>query len=157
MPDADRVDGVLRATMPLSVRGQLVDGFHFTFKDGKVVDYDAAVGKQILDDLLATDEGAKHLGEIALVADNSPISNTGVLFKNTLFDENASCHFALGAAYSENLEGSTERSDEENRKLGMNDSVIHVDFMVGSKEVTVTGIKVDGSEVVLLKDGEWTI
>jgi len=91
------------------------------------------------------------------VADNSPISNTGVLFKSTLFDENASCHFALGAAYSENLEGATERSDEENRKLGMNDSVIHVDFMVGSKEVTISGIKADGTEIVLLQDGEWMI
>ena len=157
MPHADRVDGTLRATMPLSVRGQLVDDFHFIFKDGKVVDYDAGVGKQILDDLLKTDEGATHLGEIALVADNSPISNTGILFKNTLFDENASCHFALGAAYSENLEGAAERSEEENRKLGMNDSVIHVDFMVGSKDVTVTGIKADGTEIVLLQDGEWMI
>lgn len=157
MPDADRVDGTLRATMPLSVRGQIVDDFHFTFKDGKVIDYDAGVGKQILDDLLKTDEGASRLGEIALVADNSPISNTGVLFKNTLFDENASCHFALGAAYSENLEGANERSEEENRKLGMNDSIIHVDFMVGSKDVTVTGIKADGTRVVLLQDGEWMV
>ena len=157
MPDADRVDGTLRATMPLSVRGQIVDDFHFTFKDGKVVDYDAKVGKQILDDLLETDEGAKHLGEIALVADNSPISNTGILFKNTLFDENASCHFALGAAYSENLEGAAARSSEENRKLGMNDSIIHVDFMVGAKDVTVTGIKADGIEIVLLKDGDWQV
>ena len=132
MPDADRVDGTLRATMPLSVRGQIVDDFHFTFKDGKVVDYEAGTGKQILDDLLEMDEGAKHLGEIALVADNSPISNTGILFKNTLFDENASCHFALGAAYSENLKGATDRSEEENRKLGMNNSLIHVDFMVGA-------------------------
>ena len=157
MPDADRVDGTLRATMPLSVRGQIVDDFHFTFKDGRVVDYGAGVGKQILEDLLNTDEGARHLGEIALVADNSPISNTGVLFKSTLIDENASCHFALGAAYSENLAGATERSEEENRKLGMNDSIIHVDFMVGSKDVTVTGIKADGSEIVLLQDGEWMI
>lgn len=157
MPDADRVDGILRATMPLSVRGQIVDDFHFTFKDGKVVDYDAKVGKQILDDLLAMDEGAKRLGEIALVAANSPISNTGVLFKNTLFDENASCHFALGAAYSENLVGATSRSEEENRKLGMNNSLIHVDFMVGSKDVTVTGIKEDGTEIVLLKDGDWQV
>ncbi len=157
MPDADRVDGTLRATMPLSVRGQIVDDFHFTFKDGKVVDYDAATGKQILDDLLEMDEGAKRLGEIALVADNSPISNTGILFKNTLFDENASCHFALGAAYSENLKGATDRSEEENRKLGMNNSLIHVDFMVGAKDVTVTGIKEDGTEIVLLKDGDWQI
>ncbi|MCK9245644.1 MAG: aminopeptidase [Anaerolineaceae bacterium] len=157
MPDADRVDGTLRATMPLSVRGQIVDDFHFTFKDGQVVDYDAGTGKQILDDLLEMDEGAKRLGEIALVADNSPISNTGILFKNTLFDENASCHFALGAAYSENLKGATDRSEEENRKLGMNNSLIHVDFMVGAKDVTVTGIKEDGTEVVLLKDGDWQI
>lgn len=157
MPDADCVDGTLRATMPLSVRGQIVDKFHFTFKDGKVVDYDAQVGKQILDDLLDMDEGAKRLGEIALVPDNSPISNTGILFKNTLFDENASCHFALGAAYSENLEGASQRSEGENRKLGMNNSLIHVDFMVGSKDVTVTGIKEDGTEIVLLKDGDWQI
>ncbi len=157
MPDADRVDGTLRATMPLSVRGQIVDKFHFTFKDGMVVDHDAEVGKQILDDLLDMDEGAKRLGEIALVADNSPISNTGILFKNTLFDENASCHFALGAAYSENLEGASGRSEEENRKLGMNNSLIHVDFMVGAKDVTVTGIKEDGTEIVLLKDGDWQI
>jgi len=157
MPDADRVDGTLRATMPLSVRGQIVDDFHFVFKDGKVVEHDAGVGKQILDDLLEMDEGARRLGEIALVADNSPISNTGILFKNTLFDENASCHFALGQAYTESLVGATERSEEENRKLGMNNSLIHVDFMVGSKDVTVTGIKEDGTEVVLLKDGDWQI
>lgn len=157
MPDADHVDGTLRATMPLSVRGQVIDDFHFTFKDGKVVDFDAGQGKQILADLLEMDEGAKHLGEIALVAANSPISNTGVLFKSTLFDENASCHFALGAAYSENLVGATERSQEENRQLGMNSSLIHVDFMVGGKDVTVSGVKPDGNQVVLLQDGEWQI
>lgn len=157
MPDADHVDGTLTATMPLAVRGQIVDQFHFSFKDGKVVEYDAKIGKAILEGLLETDEGAKRLGEIALVPHNSPISQTGVLFKNTLFDENASCHFALGAAYSENLKGATRRSEAENRKLGMNDSLIHVDFMVGSEKVTVTGIKKDGSEVVLLKDGDWKI
>jgi aminopeptidase len=157
MPDADHVDGTLAATMPLSVRGQIVDKFGFTFKDGKAVDYYAQVGKPILDDLLTTDEGSKRLGEVALVAANSPIANTGILFKSTLFDENASCHFALGAAYSENLVGATERSEEENRLLGMNNSVIHVDFMVGSKDVTVTGIQEDGTEIILLKDGDWQI
>ncbi len=157
MPHADKVNGTLRATMPLSVRGQIVDKFHFTFKDGKVVDFDAEVGKQILTDLMDMDEGAKHLGEAALVAHNSPISNTGILFKNTLFDENASCHFALGAAYSENLEGSTQRTEEENRKLGMNDSMIHVDFMVGGPEVTVTGVQTDGTKITLLENGEWLI
>lgn len=157
MPDADRVDGTLRATMPLSLRGQIVDQFGFSFRDGKVVEHYAGKGKKILDDLLNTDEGARRLGEVALVAANSPISNTGLLFKNTLFDENASCHFALGAAYSENLKGAAERSDEENRKLGMNNSVIHVDFMVGSKDVTVTGIQADGREIILLEDGDWQI
>lgn len=157
MPHADKVNGTLRATMPLSVRGQLVDDFHFTFKDGVVVDFDAGEGKQILQDLMDTDEGARRLGEVALVADNSPISNTGLLFKNTLFDENASCHFALGAAYAENLKGSRDRTEEENRALGANQSLIHVDFMVGSADVTVTGVKHDGEKVVLLQDGEWQI
>jgi len=157
MPHADKVNGTLRATMPLSVRGQLVDKFHFTFKEGQVVDFDAEVGKQILADILEMDDGAKRLGEAALVAHNSPISNTGILFKNTLFDENASCHFALGAAYSENLPGSAARSTEENRKLGMNDSLVHVDFMVGGPDVTVTGVKHDGTRVVLLQDGEWQV
>ncbi|MFZ3069528.1 MAG: aminopeptidase [Anaerolineaceae bacterium] len=157
MPHANKVNGSLRATMPLSVRGQIVDKFRFVFKEGQVVDYDAEIGKQIITDLLDMDDGAKRLGEVALVAHNSPISNTKVLFKNTLFDENASCHFALGAAYSENLAGSTERSSEENRKLGMNDSLIHVDFMVGGPDVTVTGVKVDGTRAILLQDGEWQI
>lgn len=157
MPHADKVNGTLKATMPLSVRGQLVNDFHFRFEDGKVVEFDAKEGKQILEDLLNTDEGARHLGEVALVAHNSPISNTGILFKNTLFDENASCHFAIGASYAENLEGSRDRTTEENRALGSNDSLIHVDFMVGSADVTVTGVKHDGTEVVLLQDGEWQI
>ena len=134
------------------LRGHVVDKFHFTCKDGKVGAFDAEVGRQVLADLLDMGEGAKHLGEAALVPANSPISNTGILFKNTLFDENASCHFALGAAYSENMKGSTERSEEENRKLGMNDSLIHVDFMVGGRDVTVTGVKADGTRIVLLKD-----
>ncbi|MEA4812529.1 MAG: aminopeptidase [Anaerolineaceae bacterium] len=157
MPHADQVEGHLAATMPLAVRGQIVDKFGFTFKEGKVMDYHAEMGKPILDDLLAMDEGAKRLGEVALVAAHSPIANTGILFKSTLFDENASCHFALGAAYSENLLGANERSEEENRKLGMNDSLIHVDFMVGSESVTVSGIQEDGSEIVLLKEGNWQI
>lgn len=157
MPHADKVNGTLRATLPLSIRGQLVDKFSFTFENGKVVAFEAEQGKQILEDLLNTDEGARYLGEIALVAHHSPISDTGILFKNTLFDENASCHFALGAAYSENISGYETRTQSENRALGMNDSLIHVDFMVGSAEVSVTGVKKDGTEVILLKDGDWQI
>ena len=155
MPDADRVDGVLRATMPLSVRGQLVDGFHFTFKDGKVVDYDAAVGKQILDDLLATDEGAKHLGEIALVADNSPISNTGVLFKNTLFDENASCHLALGKAYPTCIRGGEDMDSVTLAQHGVNDSLLHEDFMIGTRDLAIVGTTKDGQQVQVFKNGNF--
>lgn len=157
MPHADKVNGTLKATLPLSIRGQLIDDFHFTFADGQVVDFDAGQGKQILEDLLNTDEGARFLGEIALVAHHSPISDTGILFKNTLFDENASCHFALGAAYSENLADYDKRTQPENRALGMNDSLIHVDFMVGSAQVSVTGVKKNGEQVVLLKEGDWQI
>ncbi len=157
MPHADKVNGTLAATMPLSLRGQLVNDFRFTFKDGRVVDFEAGEGKEILQGLLDTDEGARRLGEVALVAHHSPISATGILFKNTLYDENASCHFALGQAYAENLPGATERNEEENRKLGMNNSIIHTDFMVGSEEVTVTGITPQGQRVVLLKDGDWQI
>lgn len=157
MPHADKVNGTLAATMPLSLRGQLVNDFRFTFKDGRVVDFEAGEGKEILQGLLDTDEGARRLGEVALVAHHSPISATGILFKNTLYDENASCHFALGQAYAENMPGASERSEEENRKLGMNNSIIHTDFMVGSEEVTVTGITPQGQRVVLLKDGDWQI
>ncbi len=157
MPHKDKVNGTLKATMPLALRGQLIEDFSLVFKDGKVVEFKAAKGENVFTSMLDTDEGSRRLGEVALVADNSPISNTGVLFRNTLFDENASCHFAVGAAYSENLAGSADLSDEEKAEAGMNVSLEHVDFMVGGKDVTVTGIKEDGSRVVLLKDGDWQI
>lgn len=157
MPHKDKVNGTLHATMPLALRGQLIEDFSFVFKDGKVVGFEAAQGQKVFESMMDTDEGARRLGEVALVADNSPISNTGVLFRNTLFDENASCHFAVGAAYSENLDGSADMSDEEKAAAGMNVSLEHIDFMVGGKEVTVTGVKQDGTRVVLLKDGDWQI
>lgn len=157
MPDKDRVNGVLKATMPLALRGQLIEDFSFVFRDGRVVDFQAGAGQKVLEGMLDTDEGSRRLGEVALVADNSPIANTGILFRNTLFDENASCHFALGRAYSENLKGAAQMDEEEQAKAGMNFSLEHIDFMVGSKAVTVTGIKEDGSAVVLLRDGDWQI
>lgn len=157
MPHADKVSGKVSSTKPLSVRGNLVEDFYMVFEDGKVVDFGAKKGEKVLEDLLNTDEGARRLGEVALVPDNSPISNTGILFNNTLFDENASCHLALGRAYAENIEGGTDMSDEDKKKNGMNDSIIHVDFMVGSKDVEVIGVKEDGTEVTLIKDGEWII
>lgn len=157
MPHRDKVNGTLKATMPLALRGQLIEDFSFVFKDGKVVEFKAAQGQEVFQKLIETDEGAPYLGEVALVAHHSPISNTGVLFRNTLFDENASCHFAVGAAYSENIVNGESLTDEEKKAKGMNDSLIHVDFMVGSEDVTVTGVKKDGTEVVLLSGGDWQI
>ncbi|WP_029410510.1 aminopeptidase [Treponema pedis] len=157
MPHAFKVNGTVKATKPLAARGKIIDGFYFTFKDGKVTDFDAKEGKETLQALLDSDEGARRLGEVALVADNSPISNTGILFKNTLFDENASCHFAIGNAYSENIKNGAFLSDEEAKKSGMNNSIIHVDFMVGGPELSVIGVKKDGSKIELLKNGNWVI
>ena len=157
MPHAFKVNGTLKATKPLAARGRIIDNFHFTFKDGKIVDFDAKEGKDVLQSLLDSDEGSSRLGEVALVADDSPISNTGILFKNTLFDENASCHFAIGNAYSENIKGGENFTDEEKKKIGMNNSIIHVDFMVGGPELSVIGVKKDGTQVHLLKDGNWAI
>ena len=157
MPHAYKVDGSLAVTKPLSTRGRIIDGMRFTFKDGEVVDFDATVGKEILSDLLDTDPGARRLGEVALVGDDSPISNTGLLFKNTLFDENASCHFALGNAYGENLERGSELTDEEKRQVGMNQSITHVDFMVGGPALHVTGVRKDGTSVPILVKGNWVV
>lgn len=157
MPDRARVNGTLRATMPLAVMGKLVEGLSFVFQDGVITEFKADKEQEVFEKILDSDEGARRLGEVALVADNSPISNTGILFRNTLFDENASCHFAVGAAYPENVENGEHLSDDEKRIEGMNDSLIHYDFMVGGKDVTVTGVKADGTKVVLLADGNWQI
>lgn len=157
MPHRTRVNGKLKATMPLAVRGSLIEDFSFVFKDGKIVEFEAKEGKDIFEGLINTDEGARYLGEVALVAHNSPISNTGILFQNTLFDENASCHFAVGQAYSENIENGEKLSSEEMKEKGMNESMIHVDFMIGSDKLKVTGVKKDGTQVVLLDKGDWQI
>lgn len=157
MPHAYRVNGRVMASMPLSTQGRLIENFWFELRDGKVVDFDASEGREILEEMLKIDEGASRFGEVALVSDDSPISNTGILFKNTLFDENASCHFALGSAYSENLPGSETFNAEKMREVGMNDSMIHVDFMVGGPELQVSGVKSDGAEVPILVDGNWAL
>jgi len=151
----DGVNGTLRSTMPLNLRGTLIEDFSFVFKDGKVVDYDARVGKEVLKSLLETDEGASYLGEVALVPFDSPISNLNTIFYNTLFDENASCHFALGKAYPYTLEGGTVMSEEELKAAGANISLTHVDFMVGSKDLNVDGIDKDGNKVAIFRNGDW--
>ena len=157
MPDRNNVNGKVYASKPLNYAGKLVEDFWFEFRDGKVVDYGASNGREALTQLLDTDEGARHLGEVALISYDSPISNLNILFYNTLFDENASCHLALGRCYPENVAGGIEMSDEELLEVGGNSSMEHVDFMFGTSDMTVTGIKEDGSKVTVFANGNFAI
>ena len=154
-PDARRIDGVVVSTKPLSYAGTTITGMKFTFKDGKVVDVSAEQGEDVLKKLLETDEGAKSLGEVALVPDPSPISQSGITFYNTLFDENASNHLALGSAYAFSLKGGTEMTQAELAEAGLNLSTTHVDFMIGSAEMDIDGIRADGTRVPLFRQGDW--
>ena len=154
-PDSRRVDGYVSSTKPLSYAGTIISGMKFTFKDGKVVYFSAEQGEEALKNLLAIDEGVKHLGEVALVPDPSPISQSGLIFYNTLFDENASNHLAFGSAYAFNLQGGTEMSEEELAEAGLNRSQTHVDFMVGSDKMNIDGIKEDGTIVPVFRNGDW--
>ncbi|MDO5732581.1 MAG: aminopeptidase [Eubacteriales bacterium] len=157
MPHRDEANGLLTATRPLALHGQIVRDFSLEFKDGVVVKVVAKEGQEVLEKLIAMDEGAKHLGECALVDCNSPIYQSGLLFQNTLFDENAACHFAFGAAYAETLEGAESLSEDEQLRQGMNQSLIHVDFMVGSEKLNITGISADGSKTVVMENGHLKI
>ena len=156
-PHCYKINGTLQATKPLSVNGNLVENFGFEFKDGKVVNFHAEKGYETLENLLSNDAGALRLGEVALVQDDSPISNTGILFNNTLFDENASVHFALGRAYGYAIKNGTNMSQEELDKKGANYSLIHVDFMVGGPKLDIIAYQKDGTEVPLFKNGNWII
>ncbi|MDU1828603.1 aminopeptidase [Anaerococcus sp.] len=153
-PQYDGVDGRLVATKPLVYNGVIINNFEFTFKDGKVIDFDAKEGKDTLAKMLDSDQGSKNLGEIALVPYDSPISNSNILFYNTLFDENASCHFALGKAYPTCLVGGAELKESELNSRGINDSLIHEDFMVGSSDLEITGYKND-EEFPIFENGNW--
>jgi len=155
MPHRLRVDGHVSSTMPLSLRGQIVDEIRMEFKDGVAVQASASKGEETLLKLLSTDEGAKRLGEVALVPNSSEVSKANTLFYNSLYDENAACHIALGASYAENLKDYDELSDEERLEIGANDSLIHVDWMIGSGQIDVDGIRKDGSIVALMRSGEW--
>ncbi|MFB8489665.1 aminopeptidase [Enterococcus durans] len=154
-PDYRRINGYISSTKPLSYAGTTISGMTFTFKDGKVIDFSAEQGQDVLEKLLDTDEGARSLGEVALVPDPSPISQSGIIFYNTLFDENASNHLALGAAYAFSVEGGTEMTDEELAEAGLNRSQTHVDFMVGSDKMNIDGIREDGSTVPVFRNGNW--
>lgn len=154
-PDRNNVNGYVTNKLPLSFNGNIIDGFTLTFKDGVIVDFKADKGEDVLRDLLDTDEGARRLGEVALVPDDSPISNRNTIFYNTLFDENASCHLAIGSAYGFNIEGGTEMTTEEKIASGLNDSNVHEDFMIGSADLTIYGILEDGTKELVFKNGNW--
>jgi aminopeptidase len=156
-PHARGVEGVVRATKPLSYQGQLIDDFALTFAGGRVTDFSAGRGGGVLEELLATDEGARRLGEVALVPHSSPISRSGLLFYDTLFDENAASHLALGRAYETTLRDGASRALEELQRDGFNQSLTHVDFMIGSAELDVDGVGRDGSTVSVMRGGEWTL
>ena len=157
MPHKDIGEGKVVSSMPLSYQGNLIENFSLTFKEGKVIDFSAEKGYDTLKDMLSMDEGALHLGEVALVPFDSPISNMDILFYNTLFDENASCHFALGRCYPTNVVGGTQLDDEGLQAIGGNTSMIHVDFMVGTSDLQITGITESGEEIPVFRDGNWVI
>lgn len=157
MPYKYGVNGKVVATKPLSYQGKLIDGFSIEFKDGKAVSWHADKEEDSLSNLINLDEGSAYLGEVALISYDSPINNTGILFYNTLFDENASCHLALGSAYPMNVKGGTAMNDEELKAAGANKSMTHVDFMFGSEDMHVVGIKENGEEVVIFEKGNFSI
>jgi aminopeptidase len=153
----DRVDGTVRSTKPLSYGGTLIEGFSMRFEQGRVTDVTADRGESVLRQLIDTDAGAARLGEVALVPHSSPVSQSGLLFYNTLFDENAASHVALGSAYRFTLAGGETMTDEEFAQAGGNRSATHVDFMIGSADLDVDGVLPDGSVEPLMRRGEWAI
>ena len=156
-PHRLKVDGVVRSALPLSFNGSIVDNFTIEFKKGKVVSFSAEKGYQTLKQLIETDGGTLRLGEVALIGKRSPIFESGILFYNTLFDENASCHLALGKAYPTTLKGGSELSTLELKKRGANDSIEHVDFMIGTPDLNIVGIDFDGNQTPVFIDGDWAI
>ena len=156
-PHKDKVNGVVYGTKPYVFNGQLIKGFHVTFEDGKVVEHGAEEGADLLGRLLDTDEGARHIGEVALVPASSPINRSGALFYSTLFDENAACHIAFGASYPGTTEGGTGLTKEQLEERGMNQSTIHEDVMIGAEDSHLTGKCRDGRVVELFRNGVWVL
>lgn len=156
-PHRERVNGVVKGTKPYVYNGQLIEGFSVTFKDGVVVDYSAEKNAELLGQLLDSDEGARRIGEIALVPASSPINRSGALFYSTLFDENAACHIAFGAGYPTTVKGGAAMTTEELLACGVNDSAIHEDVMVGAEDMTITGLTKSGEAVTIFENGEWAI
>lgn len=153
--DKDRIDGYVTSTKPLSYAGNILEDIKFTFKAGHVTKIEAKSGQDILEHLIETDAGASSLGEVALVPDPSPISRSGIIFFNTLFDENASNHLALGSAYPFSIQDGTTMDDEALAAAGLNLSQIHVDFMMGSADMNIDGIRADGTKAPIFRNGDW--
>mgnify|MGYP005766975305 FL=1 len=154
-PKRGVAEGIVYATKPLCYQGQLIENFYLRFEGGKAVEAKAEVNDALLQEMLNMDEGARYLGECALVPFNSPINETGLLFYNTLFDENACCHLAMGMGYIDTIQGYHDKTLEECRALGINDSMIHEDFMIGTADLSITAHCRDGREVAIFRDGTW--
>ena len=154
-PKRGDIEGIVYSSKPLSYKGQLIENFWIKFENGKVVDVHAEKNEHVLREMVSMDEGATMLGEVALIPYDSPISNLNILFYNTLFDENASCHLALGMGFPNCIKDFEKYSLEEIRQMGVNDSMIHVDFMIGTKDLSIVGTTKEGKQVQIFKDGNW--
>ncbi len=154
-PMMGKAEGIVYSTMPLSYQSELIENFNITFKEGKAVEWHAEKNEELLTKLINMDEFAAYLGECALVPYESPINQQGILYYNTLFDENASCHLALGAGFNDCLEGFENMSFEECKAKGINDSIVHVDFMIGSRDLSIVGTDKNGKEIEIFKNGNW--
>lgn len=155
-PDCERVDGIVYSALPLIHHGNKVDRFWIRFEHGRVVEYDAEIGRGTLKSIIETNEGGDRLGEVALISKNTPIRESGILFYDTLYDENASCHLALGIGFAECYEGGYEMTMDELRAHGVNNSTTHVDFMIGTDDLDITGITSDGEEIPIFVNGQWS-
>ena len=154
-PIAGKAEGIVYSTKPLSYNGELIENLSIRFKDGKAVEVKAEKGQNLLEEMIHMDEGACKLGEVALVPVTSPINQTGILFYNTLYDENAACHLALGLGFNNCIKNYEQYSFQELKEMGINDSGIHVDFMIGSEDLSITGYTRDGKKVQIFKNGDW--
>ncbi|MGI6033848.1 MAG: aminopeptidase [Coriobacteriales bacterium] len=154
-PDRMRVDGIVYSALPLIANGARVEDFWVRFEKGRAVECDAKTGADVLQSIIDIDEGSCRLGECSLVPHDSPIAQTGILFFETLYDENASCHLAFGKGFPETLEGGYEMDDKKLKEAGVNVSATHVDFMVGTPDLDITGVTLDGEEIPVFRDGTW--
>lgn len=154
-PDFHQVNGTVYSALPLHYQGHIIDEFSMTFENGRIVDYHAKVGEDVLKSIIETDEGSHYLGEVALVPYDSPIRQLGLIFYNTLFDENASCHLAIGKGFGECIQNGLTMNKEELYQHGINDSLTHVDFMIGTKDLSIEATLEDGSTFVIFKDGNF--